>query len=494
MSEEILMNVTPLESRVALIENGVLQEVVIERERSRGIVGNIYHGKVIRVLPGMQAAFIDIGLDKASFLHVNDIEQQGSADGGKGTTDIRQLLREGQNLLVQVVKDPLGTKGARLSCHLSVSSRYLVYMPNTQHIGVSNRIDNAERRDTLKSWLGNVLDAELNENDDPALRGGYIIRTAAEFIEQQDFVNDIRYICRLWRALQRKIDSQPIPSLIYEDLNVCQRTMRDFVYPELEKIRVDSRSSFDGMIKFAKEFIPEFVDKIEIYESERPIFDLFGVEDEISKALDRRVQLKSGGYLIIDQTEAMTTIDVNTGGFVGKRNLEETIFKTNLEASTALARQLRLRNLGGIIIIDFIDMSSEEHQRQILRTLEKAIEKDKTTSHVGGFSELGLVQMTRKRTRESLEHILCEECGVCNARGSLKSAETVCSEIFREILREARAYDNDRLLVLASQSVVDRLLDEDSAIVADLQGSLDKLIEFQVEPVYTQEQFDVVLS
>ena len=499
MSEEILMNVTPLESRVALVENGVLQEVVIERERSRGIVGNIYHGTVIRVLPGMQAAFVNIGLEKASFLHVNDIVHNGKSYDGtpvdsKSDIDIRQLLHEGQSLLVQVVKDPLGTKGARLSCHLSVSSRYLVFMPNTRHVGISNRIDDHERRDNLKQYLANVLQEEIGADDDDVLRSGYIIRTAAEFIEQQDFVADIRYIKRLWGALQRKIESQPVPSLIYEDLHVCERTMRDFVYPELEKIRVDSADSFARMVKFAKEFIPEFVDKIEVYDSSRPIFDLFSVDDEIDKALERRVELKSGGYLIIDQTEAMTTIDVNTGGYVGKRNLEETIFKTNLEAATALARQLRLRNLGGIIIIDFIDMQSEEHQRQTLRTLEKAIEKDKTTSHVGNFSDLGLVQMTRKRTRESLEHVLCEECHVCSARGSLKSAETVCSEIFREILREARAYDNDKLLVLASQSVVDRLLDEDSAIVADLQDSLDKLIEFQVEPVYTQEQFDVVLS
>lgn len=494
MSEEILMNVTPMESRVALVENGVLQEVVIERERSRGIVGNIYLGKVLRVLPGMQAAFVDIGFEKASFIHANDIAPNPASENDKTDLDIRQLLREGQTLLVQVVKDPLGSKGARLTSYLSVSSRYLVFMPNTEHIGISNRIDNAERRDLLKSYLIHVIEAELSDAADAALRTGYIIRTAAEPIEKDDFVADIRYLKRLWRALQSKMSSQAVPSLIYEDLHVCERTMRDFVYPELEKIRVDSREVYDRMIKFANEFVPEFVDKIEIYDSSRPIFDLFSVDDEISKALERKVQLKSGGYLIIDQTEAMTTIDVNTGGFVGKRNLEETIFKTNLEAATALARQLRLRNLGGIIIVDFIDMQSEEHRRQILRTLEKSIEKDKTTFHICGFSELGLVQMTRKRTRESLEHILCESCNICNGRGSLKSAETVCSEIFREILREARAYDNEKILVLASQSVVDRLLDEDSAVVADLQDSLDKLIQFQVEPVYTQEQYDVVLS
>jgi len=491
MSEEILMNVTPMESRVALVENGILQEVVVERERSRGIVGNIYRGKVVRVLPGMQAAFVDIGLDKASFIHVGDLE---TGDASTEEPDIRLLLREGQSLLVQVVKDPLGTKGARLTGHLSVSSRYLVYMPKNNHIGISNRIEDAARKELLKSGLADALAEVMVDPEDVEMHVGYIIRTAAEFSDYHDFVADVRYLKRLWRALQKKMTVQSTPTLIYEDLNVCERTMRDFVYPELEKIRVDSRPVYERLIKFAKEFIPEFVDKIEIYDSSRPIFDLFSVEDEITKALGRKVQLKSGGSLVIDQTEAMTTIDVNTGTFVGKRNLEETIFKTNLEAATALARQLRLRNLGGIIIIDFIDMKSEEHQRQTLRTLEKAVEKDKTTSHVGGFSDLGLVQMTRKRTRESLEHVLSESCYVCDGRGSIKSAETVCSEIFREILREARAYENNRLLVLASQSVVDRLIDEDAGVVADLQELLDKQIEFQVEPVYTQEQFDVVLS
>lgn len=491
MSEEILMNVTPMESRVALVENGILQEVVVERERSRGIVGNIYRGKVVRVLPGMQAAFVDIGLDKASFIHVGDLVARDDSDE---EPDIRLLLREGQSLLVQVVKDPLGTKGARLTGHLSVSSRYLVYMPKNNHIGISNRIEDSACQELLKSGLADALAEVMTEPEDEAMQAGYIIRTAAEFSDYHDFVADVRYLKRLWRALQKKMEAQTAPILIYEDLNVCERTMRDFVYPELEKIRVDSRPVYERLVKFAKEFIPEFVDKIEIYESSRPIFDLFSVEDEITKALGRKVQLKSGGSLVIDQTEAMTTIDVNTGAFVGKRNLEETIFKTNLEAATALARQLRLRNLGGIIIIDFIDMKSEEHQRQTLRTLEKAVEKDKTTSHVGGFSDLGLVQMTRKRTRESLEHVLSESCHVCDGRGSIKSAETVCSEIFREILREARAYENSRLLVLASQSVVDRLIDEDAGIVADLQELLDKQIEFQVEPVYTQEQFDVVLS
>ncbi len=496
MSEEILMNATPIESRVALVENGLLQEAFIERERSKGIVGNIYHGKVVRVLPGMQAAFVDIGLDKASFLHVNDIQRDGigrDSDNGH-ETDIRQLVHEGQPLLVQVLKDPLGTKGARVTSHLSVSSRYLVYMPGEAHVGISNRIEDSERREQLREALQQALDqVALESGDTQPPGGGYIIRTAAEGIEPGDFLADIRYLRRLWRALQRKIDALSAPCLIYSDLHLFERTLRDFIYPELEKIRVDSRDWYERLRAFSEEFVPEIVDKIEYYPSDRPIFDLFGVEDEISKALGRKVQLKSGGSLIIDQTEAMTTVDVNTGAFVGNRNLEETIFKTNLEAATALARQLRLRNLGGIIIIDFIDMRSEEHQRQVLRTLEKALARDNTRTTVAPFSALGLIEMTRKRTRESLEHVLCEVCPVCDARGSLRSAETVCSDIFREILREARAYDNDQLLVIAAQAVVDRLLDEDSAAVADLEESLGKAIRFQVDSVYTQEQYDVVL-
>ncbi len=505
MSEEILMNVTPMESRVALVENGVLREVFIERERNRGIVGNIYYGKVVRVLPGMQAAFVDIGLEKSGFMHVRDIFSFDKIGGNKSDLDIRQLVHEGQSILVQVIKDPLGTKGARIGSYLSIASRNLVYTLFSNKTGVSNLIDDAERRNQLKEWLDNALsvvelEREVTENERKADKvnaqatsGGYIIRTAAESIGEQDFIADIRYLKRLWRALERKMVQQVAPSLIYTDLQLCERTVRDLVYPELEKIRIDSSDVYERMVSFTQEFVPEITDKLEYYSSDRPIFDLFGVEEEINKALNRKVQLKSGGYLIIDQTEAMTTIDVNTGAYVGKRNQDETIFKTNLEAATTLARQIRLRNLGGIIIVDFIDMNNEDHRRQVLRILSKEVEKDKTKTYIGEFSGLGLIEMTRKRTRESLEHVLCETCVACSARGSLRSAETVCSDIFREIVREARAYDNDRLLVLASQSVVDRLLDEDSEAISNLQSALAKSIHFQVEPVYTQEQYDVVL-
>ncbi|MFT5605891.1 MAG: ribonuclease G [Paracoccaceae bacterium] len=401
---------------------------------------------------------------------------------------MRTAVREGQALTVQVIKDPLGTKGARLTTHLSVSSRYLVYMPETDHIGLSHRIDDEPERQRLRQLVENSAAAEGEESV-----GGYIIRTAAEGCGDDEISADTRFLKHLWLAVSRRRKRDPAPSIIYEDLPLFMRTIRDLVRPGLEKIRIDSRESHQRVVDFAKDYVPEILPIIEYYPGERPLFDLYSVEDELQRALDKKVDLKSGGYLIIDQTEAMTTIDINTGGFVGHRNLEETIFKTNLEAATSLARQLRVRNLGGIIIIDFIDMEDPEHRRQVLRTLEKAMAKDYVKTSITGVSELGLVEMTRKRTRESLEHILCETCRYCSGRGSLKSAETVCYEIFRDILREARAYESDRLMVLASQDVVDRLLDEESASVANLEEFIGKAIQFQVEAIYTQEQFDVVL-
>lgn len=491
MSEELLVNVTPTETRVAVVENGMLQEVYIERSASKGIVGNIYKGKIVRVLPGMQAAFVDIGLERTGFIHASDfavVDKDGKEQRGAEVSDIRSMVWEGQSLVVQVIKDPIGTKGARLTTHLSVPSRYLVYMPHTRHIGISQRIDDEEERARLRELVERCVEEEGVQEE-----GGLILRTAAEGAGEPELSADIKYFKRLWVALKRKMKERQAPANIYEDLPLYMRTMRDLVRPELEKIRIDSRENFQNVKQFAEDYIPELKDRIEYYPGERPIFDLYGVEDEIQKALGRKVALKSGGYLIIDQTEAMTTIDVNTGGFVGHRNLEETIFKTNLEAATALARQLKVRNLGGIIIIDFIDMKDEEHKRQVHRTLEKAMEHDYAKTIITGVSELGLVEMTRKRTRESLEHVMCEDCPVCQARGSVKSSETICYEIFREILREARAYENDKLMVLASQSVVDRLLDEESASVADLEEFIGKSIQFQVETLYNQEQFDVIL-
>lgn len=483
MSEEILINITPMESRVAVVENGVLQEVHVERTQRRGIVGNIYKGRVVRVLPGMQAAFVDIGLERAAFIHAAEISNRE----GSAVESISALVHEGQALVVQVTKDPIGTKGARLTTHLSIPSRYLVYMPRTSHVGISLRIEDEVERERLKKVVADCVAAEGIEG-----QGGFILRTAAEGAGEDEILADIRYLRRLWDQIAAQIQTVGAPSVIYEDLSLAIRTLRDLVNPRIEKIRIDSRENFQKITSFVEELMPEISDRLEHYPGERPIFDLYGVEDEIQKALERKVLLKSGGYLIVDPTEAMTTIDVNTGAFVGHRNLEETIFKTNLEAATAIARQLRLRNLGGIIIIDFIDMEDEEHRRQVLRTLEKQLERDHAKTNIIGITELGLVQMTRS-TRESLVQILCEPCPCCQGRGMLKTAETTCYEIFREILREARAYQADSYLVLANQKVVDRLLDEESGNVADLEAFIGRTIKFQVEAMYSQEQYDVVL-
>lgn len=492
MSEEILINVTPVETRVALVENGMLQEAYIERTSRKGIVGNIYKGKVVRVLPGMEAAFVDIGLERAAFIHASDVacsqsNLDDSPEGPKTVPDIRTLLREGQSLVVQVTKDPIGTKGARLTTQLSIPSRYLVFMPGVNHIGISQRIEDDGERARLKTLI-----EEASQQSDE-VEGGYIIRTAAEAAAAEDLIADMTYLHRLSLSVQERIGSAPAPSVIYQDLPLFIRTIRDLIRPQTEKVRIDSRESHQRVMEFVQEFVTEFADKVEYYPGERPIFDLYSVEDEIQKALSRKVQLKSGGYVIIDQTEAMTTIDINTGAFVGHRNLEETIFKTNLEAARAISRQLRLRNLGGIIIIDFIDMDDPEHQRQVHRMLEKMLERDHAKTKITGVSELGLVEMTRKRTTESLGQVLCEPCPICDGRGFLKTAETVCYEIFREILRVNRAYDAESYLVMASQKVVDRLLDEESDNVADLETFISKTIRFQVEPFYSQEQYDVVL-
>lgn len=487
MSEELLINVTPRETRVALIENGVVQELFIERTHKRGIVGNIYKGKVARVLPGMQAAFMDIGLPRAAFLHASDIvkcpheEVERLVNTNQTITD---LVREGQELLVQVVKDPLGTKGARLTTCITLPSRYLVLLPNETTIGISSKIESEAERERLK-----ILLEALSESSNGQ---GYIVRTAGEGMSSEALAADQRFLTRLWQSIFTKISTSRAGEILYEDLPLAFRTLRDLVTDQVERLRIDSRETFLKLQSFTEQFMPQVVDRLEYYPGERPIFDLYGVEDEIQKSLSRRVQLKSGGYLIFDQTEAMTTVDVNTGAYVGHRNLEETIFKTNFEAAQAIVRQLRLRNLGGIIIIDFIDMTLEDHKRQVLRALERSLERDHAKCQITEVSALGLVEMTRKRTRESLEHVLCEACPLCQGRGSVKTAETVCYEIFREIIREARQYESKQLLVLASQQVVDLLVDEESTTLVELEAFIGIPIRFQVENSYTQEQYDVV--
>jgi len=489
VKEEILINVTPQECRVAVIENGMLQEILLERASSRGLVGNIYRAKVIRVLPGMQAAFINIGRERSAFLHAAEIlpisESEMVENENIATPDINELLHVGQSITVQVIKDEIGTKGARLTTHLTIPSRYLVMMPDNGHVGVSQRIDDENERQRLRQ----ILQPAERADDAP----GYIVRTAAEGADCEELLRDTQFLEKLWQTIKSNIRAAKAPCLVHEDLDLSVRLIRDLVPSDVEKIRVDSDEVHARLLSFVDEFVPQLKPCVELYHGERPLFDAYNVEDEIEKALQRKVQLKSGGYLIIEQTEAMVTIDVNTGAFVGYRNLEDTIFKTNLEAAASLARQLRLRNLGGMVIIDFIDMKDEEHKRQVLRTLGKALERDHAKTHISEVSSLGLVQMTRKRNRESLEHLLCEPCPTCDSKGSIKTSQTICYEIFRELFRSARAYEAQKYLVLAAQNVVDRMLDEEAAHLAELESMIGKPIRFQAERLYTQEQFDVVL-
>jgi len=483
MSEEILINVTPQETRVAVMQLGVVQDLYIERSSSRGIVSNVYYGKVIRVLPGMQSAFIDIGLERSAFLHVGDIWE--NSINGDIAKPIEKVLYEGQSLLVQVIKEPIGTKGARLSTQLSIAGRLLVYLPQETHIGVSQRIENAEQREALRAKLQSMLP--------PEHQGGYIIRTVAEAVTDPDFQSDISYLDKLWGNLQAAAKTASAPQLLYQELDISLRVLRDFVNDDTTRIQIDSRITFQKMLEFAQAYNPNASDRLEHYAGVRPLFDLYNVEEEIEHALSKRVDLKSGGYLIIDQTEAMTTIDVNTGGFVGLRNFDDTIFKTNLEATQAIARQLRLRNLGGIIICDFIDMDTQEHRDSVLEELKKALARDHTRISVNGFSPLGLLEMTRKRTRESLAHVLCEACPTCQGRGEVKTAQTVCFEILREILREARQFNAREYRIVASQQVIDLFLEEESQALAELSDFISKPISMQVETLYGQEQYDVIL-
>lgn len=483
MNNNILINVTPQETRVAMMQQGVVQELHIERGLNRGLLGNVYIGKVKRVLPGMQSAFIEIGLERSAFLHVADIWENSSK--GEAALPIEKILFEGQSLLVQVIKDPIGTKGARLSTQISIAGRLLVYLPQESHIGVSQRIENENEREQLRAKLQQALP--------PDHRGGYIIRTLAETATDLEFFADITYLDKLWGNLQEKAKTQSAPSLLYQELNISLRVLRDFVSPETTRVLIDSRETHERMKTFAGNYIAAAQPKLEHYVGERPLFDLFGVEEEIERALSRRVDLKSGGYLIFDQTEALTTVDVNTGGFVGSRSLDDTIFKTNLEAAQAIARQLRLRNLGGIIICDFIDMDTAEHREAVLEEFKKTLARDRTRVTVNGFSALGLVEMTRKRTRESLAHVLCEPCSICQGRGEVKTAQTVCYEIQREIVREARQFNAREYRILASQAVIDLFLDEESQSLAQLSDFIEKTISLQVESSYSQEQYDVIL-
>ncbi|HSW06376.1 ribonuclease G [Aquabacterium sp.] len=489
---DILINWAPQETRVAIIENGAVQELHIERALERGLVGNVYLGKVARVLPGMQSAFIDVGLERAAFLHVADLHGGGHHGPARGDVavpvPIERQVFEGQTLMVQVIKDPIGTKGARLSTQISIAGRMLVFLPQDNHIGISQKIGSPEARELLRSRM-----QRLAAMPDDTATGGFILRTNAEEATDQELADDIAYLRKAWAAIRAQGLSQPPGTLLHQDLNLAERVLRDLATDATQSIRLDSKLQFDALKAFGAAYTPTSINKLEHYKGERPIFDLFGVEEEIARALARRVDLKSGGYLIIDQTEALTTVDVNTGGFVGARNFDDTIFKTNLEAAGAIARQLRLRNLGGIIIVDFIDMTREEHQQAVLGEFRKQLSKDRTKITVSGFTQLGLVEMTRKRTRESLAHMLCQPCPTCEGRGQVKTARSVCYDILREILREARQFNPKEFRVVASATVVEMLLDEESQHLAGLSDFIGKPISLSAEPSMNPEQYDIVL-
>ena len=509
MSNEVLINVTPRETRVVMVENGYLQEIVIERANNQGcLVGNIYKGRVCRVLPGMQAAFVEIGLERTAFLHLADMSDSHLRHKQtKKPESIQEVLREGQTLLVQVIKEPLGSKGARLTTQVKIPSRYVVILPYSSNmIGISGRIESVEERQRLKKialqhlgMAGHTLVETASDDKtlvtqsvSPQLRDGFIIRTAAEGATENLLCADMDFLSHLWKDIQEKERDASPHSLIYQDLPLVFRTVRDLIGSSVDRIKIDSQQTFQEVMNFAKKFIPDLVPLLEHYQRERPMFDLYAIDKEISQALKRKVSLKSGGYLVIDQTEAMTTIDVNTGTYVGSHNLEETVLKTNLQAAQAIARQLRLRNLGGMIILDFIDMRDPEHKRQVLGTLEKCLERDHAKSFISQVSALGLVQMTRRRTRESLEHVLCQTCPTCGGRGSIKTAETVCYEIFRALIRDAKRYETQQLLVQASPKVVDMMLNEESATtVSELEALTGCAIRFQVETSYKQEQYHI---
>ena len=510
MSEDVLINVTPQETRVAIVVQGIAQELHVERVSSRGLVGNICLGKVVRVLPGMQSAFIDIGLERAAFLHVADIWRQEVRRESPQRADhvpddrqpgkpiaaaptaahepIERLLHEGQSLLVQVVKEPLGTKGARLSTQMSIAGRLLVYLPqdaHAGHIGVSQRIGDEAGRTLLRNRVQRLLSADE--------RGGFIVRTMAEDASEEELAADIAYLKKLWERMLEASKRSAAPALLHQDLDLAQRMLRDAVTDDTTTVQIDSRESHEKLVAFAAVYAPQIVPRIQHYRGERPLFERFNIDAEIERALARRVDLKSGGYLIIDQTEAMTTIDVNTGGYVGGRSFDDTIFKTNLEAAHAIARQLRLRNLGGIIVLDFIDMESVEHREAVLAELRRALSGDRTKITVNGFTQLGLVEMTRKRTRESLAHVLCEPCPMCGGKGEIKTARTICYEILRELMRESRQFNPREFRVLAAQSVIDLFLEEESQSLAMLGDFIGKPISLQVETAYTQERYDVIL-
>ncbi|MCX5872182.1 MAG: Rne/Rng family ribonuclease [Deltaproteobacteria bacterium] len=506
MGNEIVMNVTDRETRLALIEDGQVAEIHLERRGERGIVGNIYKGRVIKVLPGMQAAFVDIGLPRAAFLYVGDVhhhpqdlglvvheereeepEKQDNMSLGEGlgeglefTTPIEELINEGEDILVQISKEPLGSKGARVTSHISIPGRHLVFMPTVDHIGISRRIENEAERQRLKDIIVNIKPPSC----------GLIVRTVSEHENEDKLKDDLTFLEGTWQQIVEKEKQAPAPSLIYEDLDLCLRGVRDLFTENVTRLVVDSAETSQRILDFMDTFMPSLKPCVEPYDGEEPIFDHFGIEMELNKALGRKVWLKSGGYINIDFTEALVAIDVNTGRFVGKRNLQETILKTNLEAAKEIAYQLRLRNIGGIIIVDFIDMDRPADREKVTNALQEALKKDKQKTNILKISELGLVQMTRKRTRESLTRTLCEHCPYCEGKGFLKSQMTVCYEILRAIARQI-ADGCSNIKVTAHPEVVKLLFEQESEKLENIQKKHRATVQLNPDPNLHQEQYEI---
>ena len=500
MAEELLINVHSFETRVAQVTHGLLQELHIARDTGNSVTGNIYLGTVERIVPGMQAAFVNIGLARPGFLHARDIDQsriilsedsEERGDSKEGKTDIRKLVHEGQTIMVQVEKDPISSKGARLSTQIALASKYLVLMPLELHVGISQRIDDADERDRLREGLKGALEALQ-------LEAGVIARTAAEHVECDALQADLRLLKRIWNRIQQRASQSSVPGIVFEELPLHTRMIRELASMDTESIFIDDHSTFERIHRYVDEFIPDFASRLKCYSEPRPLFERHGVEDEITRALSPKVTLKSGGTLVIEQTEAMISIDVNTGGFLGGHSLEETVYRANLEAAAAIPRQLRLRNLGGIVVIDFIDMQEEEHQRQVLRALEKAFESDPARTHIEGFSGLGLVQLSRKRTRASLAQRLCAPCESCQGSGIVRTAESTSVEVLRALAQDHQARCRKKpvegeYMIRTTESVVDRLLDEDATHLAGLAEAFGHEIRMQVEPSYGDGEFDIVL-
>ncbi len=494
MANELIINVTPQETRVALLEERVLAELYIERTKDRGIMGNIYKGKVVKVLPGMQAAFVDIGLEKASFLYVSDVyggmedyeemifHGEELPNSFNLSSQIEDLLSEGQEVLVQVSKEPLGTKGTRITSHITLPGRYLVFMPTVDHVGVSRRIKDERERRRLRESIMSMRPPS----------GGFIVRTASEGAELEDIRTDMEFLMRLWNNIQKRKEGSAAPSLIHNDLTMVLRVIRDILSPQVNRIIIDSKEEYENILSFVNTYIPRQKHELILYEKEEPIFDAYGIEMEIDKILGRKVWLKSGGSIVIDMCEALVAIDVNTGRYVGKRNLADTILKTNLEAAKEIAYQLRLRNIGGIIIIDFIDMEREGDREKVFQAFEEALRKDRQKTSIFEISELGLVEMTRKRTRENISRILSESCPYCEGAGLIKSKTTVCYDIFREIERSSSALGGNSIMVEANPEVADLLYEEERGGVEELERRLKKKILIKGKPGFHQEQFNII--